>query len=716
MYTLLLLLGLFFSSTIQCFGQNSRFVDPFIGTDGTGHTFPGASLPFGMVQPSPDCKDIDWAYTSGYQFADSIIIGFSQTHLSGTGIGELGDILLLPYSKYEKRNILDKNSEKASPGYYSVTKSDGVKVELTCSERVAFHKYTFPTRDANLYIDIQHGIRFLTDSLVLSSDVRVEDNFTISGVCHTKNWVERTYAFLIKFDTPIKEIKKLAKKEKENAPKYNIVFHLADSCVLKAKIALSTTDINGATKNLNSEIPHWNFNKIKIKAKDIWEKYLGRINIDADEEKKKVFYTCLYHLLLQPSNIADIDGRYRGADNKIHISSDSCYFSTLSNWDIYRTAFPLLQLIVPEVINPIINSMLEHHKIAGFLPIWTVWGQDNYCMIGNHAIPMIVSAYNNGFDGFNKEKAFNAIVETSERPHIHSLWDIYNKYKYYPYDIVKDESVSKALENGYDDWCVSYMAEMLGDKTTAEIYQKRSKYYKNIFDNETKLFRGKDSKGEWRKKFDPFTPTSPMNNPGDYTEANAWQYFWTPAQHDIEGIIDLLGNKNEFTKHLDFFFNKEMDNHNKYLGQEAMIGQYAHGNEPCHHVTYLYKFSEKPWKGDYYIRHIIDNFYTSKPNGLNGNDDCGQMSAWYIMSCLGIYPVNPANGEFVFGAPQLRKAEIKMDNNKIFKIIAKDISKENIYVSEIRYNGVKRKKTISYKEIKNGGLLEFQMSSLIKMK
>jgi predicted alpha-1,2-mannosidase len=329
-----------------------------------------------------------------------------------------------------------------------------------------------------------------------------------------------------------------------------------------------------------------------------------------------------------------------------------------------------LQILAPEKINGIVQTMLIHHKVKGFLPIWTAWGQDNYCMIGNHAIPMILSAYQNGFKGFDASEALNAMIETSTISHINSDWELYNQYGYYPFDKLDNEAVSRTLESGYDDWCVAEMARKLGKNEIANTFTKRANYYRNIYDKETQFFRGKDSKGNWRAPFNPLIATSPMNNPGDYTEANAWQYFWTPAQYDIDGIKELLGSKENFTKKLNFFFTIEAENPNKFLGQEAMIGQYAHGNEPSHHIIYLYAYGNEPKTGQKYIHQVINEFHDNTPDGMIGNDDCGQMSAWYILSCLGFYPVNPANGEFVLGSPQVKKTTIHLSDNKTFTIQA----------------------------------------------
>jgi predicted alpha-1,2-mannosidase len=695
--------------------NNAQFVNLFIGTDGTGHTFPGPSMPFGMVQPGPDNREQGWNHTSGYQYQDSVVLGFSQTRFSGTGINEMGDVLLLPFSNTPNeilKNRYFKDTEKASVGYYSVVKKDGVRVELTCSERVAMHRYTFPDQEARVLANFQHGLRFLTDSLVLDSEVKIDDPQTISGYCHTKNWVERKYFFVLKFDLPFTQTQLLPKERHENAPRYLLSFQLDKSRILEVKVALSTVSVDGAKLNLQTEIPGWDFDQVRQKAVKTWNNYLGRIDIEADVKQREIFYTSLYHFFLQPSNIADVDGKYRGADDKISQAPGMEYYSTLSIWDIYRGAFPLLEIIAPEKINGIINTLLLHHRAAGFLPIWTAWGKDNYCMIGNHSIPMILSAFNNGFAGFDPAEAFKAMVETSTRNHINSDWELYNQYGYYPFDKLDNESVSRTLESGYDDWCVAEMAAKMGNKETAKSFCKRAVYYKNLFDPATRLFRGKDTQGKWRTPFDPLAATSPMNHPGDYTEANAWQYFWTPAQFDLAGMTVLLGGKNALTRQLNDFFTIESKKQDKFLGQEAMIGQYAHGNEPDHHVLYLYAYSNEPKTGQKYIHQVISKFHNNTPNGLIGNEDCGQMSAWYILSCLGFYPVNPASNELVLGAPQLKKATLHLANGKEFSIEAKNISSENIYRGSALLNGQPIDKLqLTYPQIMDGGNLKFEMTN-----
>ena len=690
----------------------TQYVNTFIGTEGTGHTFPGPSMPFGMVQPGPDNVNEGWNYTSGYQYRDSVILGFSQTRANGTGINEFGDVLLQPFTDERTENFSEtyrKESEKASPGYYTVTLNNKVKVELTCTERVAMHQYTYPNSKANLLVDLQHGLRFLTDSLVLESDVKVENNKTISGYCHTKNWVERKYFFTIQFNEAFSSYQQLSQRNNEKAPRYVLSFNLKNK-ILQTKIALSTVSVAGAKNNLQKELPGWDFNSTVAQAKNVWNSYLSRIHIEAPQKQKEIFYSSLYRFFIQPSNIADVDGNYRGADDKIALAKNKAYYSTLSNWDIYRGAFPLLQILAPEKINDIVNSMLIHHNAAGFLPIWTAWGQDNYCMIGNHAIPMILSAYQNGFKGFDANEALQAMVQTSTKSHINSDWELYNQYGYYPFDKLDNEAVSRTLESGYDDWCVAEMAKKLGKNELAKTFSKRALYYQNIYDTETTFFRGKDTKGNWRTPFNPLMATSPMNNPGDYTEANAWQYFWTPAQHDVNGLTQLVGGKENFTKKLNAFFTTEAENPNKFLGQEAMIGQYAHGNEPSHHIGYLYAYSTEPQTGQKYIHRVINEFHGNTPNGMIGNDDCGQMSAWYILSTLGFYPVNPASGEFVLGSPQVKKATLHLAKNKSFSIEAKNFSEQAIYNETRLLNGKEiNKPFITFQDVINGGSLIFEM-------
>ncbi len=690
----------------------TKYVNTFIGTDGTGHTFPGPCLPFGMIQTGPDNRDDGWDYTSGYQFRDSIILGFSQTRANGTGISEFGDVLLQPFIENKHNNFAStyiKASEKAFPGYYTVTLSNQIKVELTCTERVALHQYSFPSNQANLLADPQHGLRFLTDSLVLESELKIEKNNSISGYCHTKNWVDRKYFFVIQFNSNFITAKQLKKQPKENASRYVLNFLLTNK-VLKVKVALSTVSVEGAKLNLQKELPSWDFNETVSNATKVWNNYLSRIEIEAPQKQKEIFYTCLYRLFIQPNNIADVDGKYRGADDSIRVAVNHEYYSTLSLWDTYRAANPLYSIIAPEKVNGFIRTMIAHSKAAGFLPIWTAWGKDNYCMIGNHSIPVIVDAYNKGFKGFDAKEALDEMIKTTSVNHFNSNWKLLNQFGYYPLDSLDNESVSRTLEHGVDDYCVAVMANKFGKNEIADSYFRRSQFYKNLYDSSTKLMRGKDSKAKWRTPFHPLLATSPMNNPGDYTEANAWQYFWTPAQYDVDGMKQLLGGSKNFTAQLDSFFTIQTPNPNKYLGQEAMIGQYAHGNEPSHHIAYLYAYSDKPKQGQKYIHQIIHEFYNNTPDGMIGNDDCGQMSAWYILSTLGFYQMNPTNEEFILGAPQVKKAIIHYREGKTLIIKADNYSAKNIYRNETYLNGLKiLKPIIDYKNLMKGGTLQIKM-------
>ncbi len=679
----------------------TKLVNPFIGTDGTGHTFPGPCMPFGMVQPGPDNRDEGWDYTSGYQYQDTMIMGFSQTRANGTGISEFGDVLLQPFTVNKKDHFEEsylKSSETATPGYYGVSLKNKVKVELTATERVAFHQYTYPNRNANLLVDLQHGLRFLTDSLVLESAVQIENASTISGYCHAKNWVDKKYYFVLKFNHPFASHIQLARKPKENAPRYILKFDLPDK-ILNIKVALSSVNVDGAKKNMEVELPGWDFKATVAHAKQVWNTYLSRIEIEADKKQKTIFYSCLYRLFIQPSNIADVDGLYRGPDDNIHLAVNGEYYSTLSLWDTHRAAHPLYTLIAPERVDGFVRSMVAHAQTAGFLPIWTAWGQDNYCMIGNHAIPVMADAYRKGFIGFDAQQALQEMVKSSTENHFNSNWTLLNQYGYYPFDSLDNEAVSRTLEHGVDDAAIAQMAESMGKKEIADQFRKRAAYYKNLYDPNTRQMRGKDSKGHWRSPFNPLMATSPMNNPGDYTEANAWQYFWTPALHDVPGMVQLLGGKKGFSDQLDSFFNIKALQPNKHLGQEAMIGQYAHGNEPSHHIAYLYAFTDHPEKGRALLHRICQEFYDDTPQGMIGNDDCGQMSAWYIFTTLGFYPVNPFDGAFVLGAAQVKNAVVHVGKGKTLRIEHKGVGQTTLDGKPVR------RPSLGFEELTTGNVI-----------
>jgi predicted alpha-1,2-mannosidase len=701
-----------------------KYVDPFIGTADNGHTFPGATLPFGFIQASPETGNDSWKYCSGYNYADESIMGFAQNHLNGTGCSDLGDILMLPFTEGDikdgkYRSNFKKSEEKASPGYYAVRLSDfDIDVELSATQHTAFHRYTFrKNAPANLLLDLQSGVvwsRNYIEKHVLQAEIDMPDNKTVSGHQQVNNWVTRHYYYVIHFDKPYTLKQELPAKEGNKAKRLVLAFDLKPGEPLQAKIAISTVSVDGALESMKKENPKWNFDAIRKKAADKWNELLARVQVEGNDEQKTNFYTSLYHLYLQPADIADTDGRYRGTDDSVRTSPSGSYYSTLSLWDTYRAAHPLYTILLPEKTDGFIQTMIAHWKAQGFLPIWTLWGKENFCMIANHAIPVIVDAFLKGSKGFDAEEAFQAIKISSTVNHTGSDWETYMKYGYYPFDIIKTESVSKTLESVYDDYCVAQMAKALGKTEDYEYFGKRSDFYKNLFDPETKLMRGKDSEGNRRTPFNPLSLSHAGSSGGDFTEGNSWQYTWH-VQHDVAGLIELMGGDEAFTSRLDsLFFIESSVEHTGFVSDvTGLIGQYAHGNEPSHHVIYLYGLAGKPRKTQALIREVFDRFYLNKPDGLCGNDDCGQMSAWYIFSAMGFYPVNPVGGEYILGAPQIPKITISLPEGKIFTIEATNLSKENKYVQSVELNGQPYPhKSINHRDIMNGGKLVFTMTNL----
>lgn len=699
----------------------TQYVNPLIGNADNGHTFPGACVPFGLVQVSPESGTGSWRYCSGFNYDDDFIDGFAQTHLNGTGLPDLGDVLMLPFcgelpdSTYKTR--YNKESQKASAGYYSVNLTDAnVEVELTATAHTAFHKYVFKKENPRILLDLQRGLVNDMNRLnthVLNAHVSMPDNYTIIGNNEVTEWVQRQYFFVIKFDKPYTVKEELPKREGEKAKRLILSFEGGKGEAVQAKVAISSVSTDGAWASLEKENPDWSFEGVRQNATDQWNELLSRAEVSGTEEEKTNFYTSMYHLFIQPNNIADLDGRYRGADDKVYTSPAGAYYSTLSLWDTYRAAHPLYTILAPERVDGMVQTMIDHYKVQGALPIWALWGKENYCMIGNHAIPVIVDAYLKGFRGFNAEEAFEAIKGSSTVSHLNSNWEVYNQYGYYPFDIINVESVSRTLESGYDDYCVAQMAKDLGKTEDYEQFKKRSEYYKNLFDSQTNLMRGKDAKGNWRTPFSPFLLSHASTSGGDYTEGNAWQYTWH-VQHDVQGLIDLMGGKEKFVAKLDslFFLEERVEGGGFVSDVTGLIGQYAHGNEPSHHVAYLYSYAERKDKTQALIREIFDRFYVPKPDGLCGNDDCGQMSAWYLFSAMGFYPVNPAGGEYVLGAPQVAKVVLKLPGDKTFTMEAKGFSKENKYVESVMLNGEPVKGlSIHHKDIMQGGTLVFTMTN-----
>jgi predicted alpha-1,2-mannosidase len=659
----------------------TRHADPFIGTDGTGHVTPAAAVPFGMVMPGPDNAGGGWSYSSGYQYLAPKILGFSNTHISGAGIPELGDVLLQPSSGQRwNASTTDfasgyaKASEAARPGYYAVQlREHGVKVELTAMQRVAMHRYTFAKPGpVQVLVDLQHGLVYGEAPRVIRADAAV-DGAVASGTVHVRGWVEREASFVLRFDKAPLRVTTLPARAGEQAPRWLLDFDLGTGRVLKARIALSTVDVAGARRNL-ADADGKSFDAVRADADRAWNALLGRVRIDADARTKRIFYSALYRALLHPSDIADADGRVRGPRGEVMQVPGGRYYSTLSLWDTFRAVHPLHTLLVPERVDGYVQTLIAHQRQQGYLPLWTAWGRETHTMIGNPALPVIADALVKGFKGFDARDALRAMVETSTMPRpgapewAQRNWSALDRYGYLPFDIQKGEAVSMTLEHGYGDDAVARVARALGDGATAERFAQRAHSYRTLFDRQTQTMRGKDSAGRWRQPFDPLVPTSPLNNPGDYTEANAWQYTATPALHDPLGFRELLGGKAALEAWLDRFFSIEVPNPDKHLGQEALIGQYAHGNEPSHHIAWLYAFTDAPRKGHAIVRRIVREFYSDMPNGIIGNDDCGQMSAWLVFATLGLYPVQPASGQYVVGVPLAREARLSVAGGKTLTI------------------------------------------------
>ena len=657
----------------------TRYVDPFIGTDGTGHVFPGATRPFGMVAPSPDNAGGGWDYTSGYQYKAPRILGFSNTHISGAGIPDLGDVLLQPASgrrwtaqTQDFSSRYRKASEQARPGYYAVTLRDhGVRVELTATQRVAVHRYTFAAgAAAQVLVDLQHGLHYGDQQRVTAATVQHDAaQGEVSGVVAVKGWTEREANFVLRFSQPIARVDTLPPRAGEKAPRLLLGFDLGPRRTLEARVALSTVDMAGARGNLapDAGLP---FDRVRADAQKEWQALLARATIQAPERTKRIYYSALYRVFMHPSDIADADGRVRGPTGQVIQAPGGRYYSTLSLWDTFRAVHPLFTLLVPERVDGVVQTMLLHQQAQGYLPLWTSWGRETHTMIGNPALPVIADAVAKGFKGFDQAQALQAMVTTSTQPRPNAPgwaqrdWSAYEQYGYLPLDRISNESVSQTLEYGIGDDAVARVARAQGEADIAARFAKRAQGYRKLWDASTQQMRGRDSAGDWRRPFDPLTPTSPLNNPGDYTEANAWQYTLTPALHDPQGLVDLMGGQAAFEAWLDRFFSVQAPGDNKHLGQEALIGQYAHGNEPSHHIAYLYAWTASPHKGHALVQRIARSFYSDRPHGITGNDDCGQMSAWYVLSTWGLYPVVPASGHYVLGVPLVASARLTLDGGK----------------------------------------------------
>ena len=697
----------------------TQYVNTFIGAADNGHTFPGACRPFGMIQTSPLTGAVGWRYCSEYVYEDSVIWGFTQTHLNGTGCMDLGDILVMPVTGNRHRawdgyrSSFQKNSESATPGYYTVTLDEpGVKAELTATLHTALHRYTYNKADsASVLIDLQHGPAWNEKqyhSQVKACDVKWENDSTLSGHVRNSVWVDQDYFFTLQFNRPVISTVDLPMGETEKGRRIVATFDLQPGEEVLMKIAMSTTGVEGAKANMAAEQPGWDFEGTRKQAKDEWNSYLSRIEMEGTPDEMTNFYTCFYHALIQPNEISDVDGKYRNAADSIVTATGGKFYSTFSLWDTYRAAHPFYTMIVPERVDGFVNSLIDQAEVQGFLPIWGLWGKENYCMIANHGVSVVAEAYAKGFKGFDAERAFQAIKQTQTVSHkLKSNWEDYMKYGYFPTDLTAAESVSSTLESVYDDYAAADMARRMGKTEDAAYFSKRADFYKNLFDPTTKFMRPRKSDGTWKSPFDPTQAAHAESNGGDYTEGNAWQYTWH-VQHDVPGLIALLGGEEAFTNKLDSLFTVEL--RTQLADVTGLIGNYAHGNEPSHHVTYLYTLAGKPERTQELIRQIFDTQYRPAPDGLCGNDDCGQMSAWYMFSAMGFYPVNPVSGEYVFGAPQMPKFVLHLQDGKTFTVLAEGLSKEHKYVESITLNGEPYTKNyITHEDIMKGGTLVYKM-------
>ena len=709
----------------------ANYVDPFIGTGGHGHTFPGATVPFGMVQFSPDTRMNDWDGCSGYHTSDHTILGFSTTHLSGTGCSDYGDFRFMPvvgeviFDKGEEdktatgyRSAFQHENEEAQAGYYAVLLDDyNTKVELTTGDRVGMMRCSFPQgADAHMLLDMVEGVN---DEFVYDASLKVEGPNAISGFRRTRDWAREQYLyFYAEFNKPIKDyafvtdtVTAVADSVKANQVEDDYVkasfdFDAEDGTPLVMRIALSAVDVEGAKNNMKAELADgdFDFDALRQKAYDKWNKELKRYEVsDPNESNKTVFYSALYHCMVAPNLFSDVDGRYRAHDLKVYKSERPVY-TVFSLWDTFRSLHPLFSLMQRERTLDFINTFInkyetnEHHM----LPIWELAANETYCMIGNHAIPVIADAYFTGIRDFDTEKALKAMVASSKDDF--RGMGAYMKYGYIPIE-AEGEATSKTLEYAYDDWCVARMAEDMGKADIAKEFYARAQAYKNIYNPENQFFQGRRN-GGWMRPFDPAQVNFTL------TEANSYQYgFFVPQ--DVNGHIALMGGWNEYEAKLDALFNAPSN----LTGREqpditGLIGQYAHGNEPSHNTVYMYNFVGKPTKTQYYVKKVMDDFYSDRRDGYSGNEDCGQMSAWAVFSSMGFYPATPASGYYVLGLPRFERTRLTFEDGKQFEVIAKGLSNKNCYVKSVKLNGKTLERSfITCEEVLNGGTLEFTMTN-----
>ena len=715
----------------------TKFVNPFIGTQTdetgalSGSTFPGATMPQGMVQLSPETElMVTWDPCSGYDYNKDVIYGFTHTHLSGTGCTDLIDVSLMPVSAEVTPEQLKNadfgqhyshENESATPGYYQVfLQESGVNVEVSATVRTGITKYTFPKDKPQIVIlDMDRGV-YRKDAYysgrrfydIIQGQIRIVDDYTVEGYRVVCGWAKlRKIYFRAEFSKPISAHLlmngglNVGNSDVVNGrtPRAALSFD-NDNQELIVKVSISPVDNVGARRNMLAEAQSWNFDEYVQNAHDIWQKELSRIDVEGTDEQKTIFYTGLYHVLMQPNTMSDVDGRYMDTNFEIkQMPEGQTYHSTFSLWDTFRAAHPLYTLIAPDIAAQFVRDMIIHHKTYGYLPIWDLWGQDNYCMIGNHAIPVLADAILAEIPGIDVEEAYQAMVESSTRSHYNSPFEIWEKYGYMP-QTLQDESVSITMEQSFDDACVALVAKKLGKTEDYERFYRRSMFYKNLFDPETGFFRPKDENGNWIEGFDPLSYEQPC-----FVEGNAWQYMWFVPQ-DPQGLINLFGSKKAFLKKLDENFSLTATSGNVDGNASGFIGQYAHGNEPSHHTVYLYNFAGHPERTQELVEQVRSEFYRATPCGYAGNDDCGQMSAWYIFSSLGFYPFHAGSAEYTIGTPLFKKATLHLENGKDFTILAPNKTAEKVHVKSVKLNGKPVKDwIITNQEIMDGGTLEFKM-------
>lgn len=718
-----------FILSVNCISaQNlTRWVNPFIGTGAvqsslSGNNYPGATVPFGMVQLSPDTREApDWAQASGYDYNDSIIYGFSHTRLSGTGASDFIDILLFPIISDKRKSTFTHQHEQARPGYYQVLlKDEKIQAELTASVHVGVHRYTCSDGDQlKLWLDLDHSAnKGSWNRRIIQSQLRMVSPTVVEGYRIITGWAKlRKIYFHLEFSQPILSNQLYdGNRMYENTPVINgtelrglFCFDKKWNKELICKVALSPVSIENARLNMATEVPGWDFEYIARAAETSWEKELKKIIIQGTDLQKKIFYTALYHTMVQPNTMSDVNGEYMASDYVTRsVAKGEVHYSTFSLWDTFRAAHPLYTLIHTHRIPDFVKSMMRQYDYYGYLPVWQLWGQDNYCMIGNHSIPVIVDAVLKGVAGVDEEKAYEAVFNSSIVSHPNSPFEVWEKYGYMPENI-QTQSVSITLEQAFDDWCVAQLAKRLGKEKDYNHFMKRSAFYRNLFNSKTGFFQPKNDKGEWIEPFDPYKYGANGGYP--FTEGNAWQYFWYVPQN-IPDLISLTGGNKAFVAKLDTFFTVSYQSGALNDNASGFVGQYAHGNEPSHHVAYLYACAGEPWKTQKYVAYIMNELYNDSSSGYAGNDDCGEMSAWYVFGALGFYPVNPVSGEYVIGTPMLEEAVIQLPGRKTFTVKAPRKEDNEVYICSMKLNGEKYTKNyITHQDIMKGGILEFVMTA-----